>query len=132
MTALCSPLYGCFQGGSRMYNQFSVSASKLQYLAWGAVLVLSLAACGGDDPSSTAAQTSATTGTTTSAAPQPFIVHGEPQSFVQAGALYRYTPSTSGSNGRALSYDIVNKPDWATFVETSGELSGTPDASNVG
>jgi hypothetical protein len=31
-----------------------------------------------------------------------------------------------------LAYDIVNKPEWATFVETSGELFGTPDASDVG
>jgi hypothetical protein len=69
---------------------------------------------------------------TTSAATQPFILHGEPQTFVQAGTLYQYTPSATGSNGRVLSYDIVNKPDWATFVETTGELSGTPDASNVG
>ena len=111
-----------------MYNKLSVPAAKLHHLAWGMVLALSLAACGADDPSSTAAQTSATT----SAATQPFILHGEPQTFVQAGALYRYTPSASGSNGRVLSYDIVNKPDWATFVETTGELSGTPDASNVG
>ena len=69
---------------------------------------------------------------TTSAATQPFILHGEPQAFVQAGTLYQYAPSASGSNGRVLSYDIVNKPDWATFAETTGELSGTPDASNVG
>ena len=119
-----------------MHNKFSVSAEKLQHLAWGAVLGLSLAACGADDPSSTAAQTSATAsttpGTTTSAATQPFLLNGEPQTFVRAGAMYRYIPSTSGSNGGVLSYEIVNKPDWATFVETSGELFGTPDASNVG
>jgi hypothetical protein len=112
-----------------MYNTFSVPFSKFHHLAWCAVLALSLAACGGaDDPSSTAAQSSATT----SAATQPFILNGVPQSFVEVGTLYRYMPSASGSNGRVLSYDIANKPDWATFVEASGELSGTPDASNVG
>src|ERR1700722_14075324 len=51
---------------------------------------------------------------------------------VQAGSIYQYTPSTTGSNGRVLAFDIVNKPDWAVFVEGTGELSGTPDGSNVG
>jgi len=34
--------------------------------------------------------------------------------------------STTGSNGRVLSYDIVNKPEWATFVEATGVLSRNP------
>jgi len=114
-----------------MFNKFSVSASKLHYLAWGTVLALSLAACGGDDPSSTAA-TSAVTSATTSAATQPFTLNGVPETSVRAGSTYQYTPSASGSTGRVLAYDIVNKPEWATFVETSGELFGTPDASDVG
>ena len=111
-----------------MHNKFSSAASKLHHLAWCTVLALSLAACGADDPSSTAAQT----GATTSAAAQPFTLNGVPETSVTAGATYRYTPSSSGANGRVLAYDIVNKPEWATFDETSGELSGTPDASNVG
>jgi hypothetical protein len=119
-----------------MYNKLSSSLSNLHHLAWGLVLVLSLTACGGDGSSGTAAQTSGTTSAATtpptSAATQPFILHGEPQTFVKAGALYQYTPASTGSNGRVLSYDIVNKPDWATFVETTGKLFGTPDEGNVG
>jgi len=111
-----------------MHNKFSIAASKLHHLAWCTVLAISLAACGADDSASTAAQTSATT----SAASQPFTLNGVPQTSVMAGSAYRYTPSASGVDGRVLAYDIVNKPEWAAFDETSGELSGTPDASNVG
>jgi hypothetical protein len=117
-----------------MYNKFSVSVSKFHHLALCAVLALSLAGCGANDATSTAAQTSSTgtTSTTTSAAVQPFLLHGVPMATVEAGSVYQYTPSTTGSNGRVLSYDIVNKPEWATFVEATGVLSGTPDGTNVG
>ena len=63
---------------------------------------------------------------------QPFLLHGVPLATVEAGSSYLYKPSTSGSNGRVLSYEIVNKPEWATFTESTGELSGTPEDSNVG
>ena len=42
---------------------------------------------------------------------------------VQAGEAYRYEPSVSNPTERVLSYNVVNKPDWATFNETTGELS---------
>ena len=113
-----------------MYNTKSIFSSKIHHLAWGAVLALSLAGCGDDGTASTS--TTAGTSATTSAAAQPFLLHGVPMATVQAGSIYQYTPSTTGSNGRVLAFDIVNKPDWAVFVEGTGELSGTPDGSNVG
>jgi hypothetical protein len=60
------------------------------------------------------------------------MLNGVPETFVEAGTIYKYMPSSSGSNGRVLAYDIVNKPEWATFSETTGELSGIPESSNVG
>ena len=34
--------------------------------------------------------------------------------------------------GRTLAFNIVYKPSWATFSATTGKLSGTPTAANVG
>jgi len=51
---------------------------------------------------------------------------------VQAGAKYQYIPLVSNPAGRPLTYDITSKPEWATFVPSSGELFGTPGNSDVG
>src|SRR5207249_233741 len=49
-----------------------------------------------------------------------------------AGAKYQYIPLVSNPAGRPLTYDITSKPEWATFVPSSGELFGTPGNSDVG
>ena len=51
---------------------------------------------------------------------------------VAAGGKYQYIPSASAPDGRALSFDISNKPEWAAFAVSTGELSGTPQASDEG
>jgi hypothetical protein len=112
-----------------MYDKFSVSGSNFQHLAWCAMLALTLGGCNSDDPSSSAVQSLSTT----SAAIQPFVVNGvPPRTTIEAGSMYRYTPSSSNPDQRILSFTIINKPDWAIFTEANGELSGTPDAGDVG
>ena len=108
-----------------MFKKFSVVAAKIPHLACCVVIALTLAACGADG-------TAAAPNGTTSAATQPFIVNGVPPTSVRAGAKYQYIPSAANSDGRALSFSITNKPDWATFGETNGELSGIPDTNDVG
>jgi hypothetical protein len=108
-----------------MLKKFSVANSRILHLACCAVLAATLAGCGGDG-------TAAATDGTTSAATQPFILNGVPPTSVRAGAKYQYIPSASNTDGRALSFAITNKPDWATFAETNGELAGVPDADDVG
>jgi hypothetical protein len=114
-----------------MYKNASVSFSRILHLACCAVVAATLAACGGSG-SDSATSTAAATTSTTSAATQPFIVNGVPPASVRAGAKYQYIPSASNADGRTLSYSITNKPDWATFAETNGELSGVPDTDDVG
>jgi len=46
--------------------------------------------------------------------------------------MYSYRPHSSDPDSRVLSYDIVNKPDWANFSETNGELAGRPDTGDIG
>ena len=63
------------------------------------------------------------------AATQPFIVNGVPPTSVEPATKYQYIPSAANADGRTLSFVIANKPDWATFGETNGELAGIPEAA---
>ena len=93
-------------------------------LVLGAVAALA-AGCGG--------------GGSTSAAPAPQTVvtapptiSGTPQTSAQVGVAYSFTPTASGASGAALTFSISNKPSWATFNSSTGNLAGTPGSSNVG
>jgi hypothetical protein len=59
-------------------------------------------------------------------------ITGTPATSVTAGSAYAFTPVGSDADGNTLTYSIQNKPAWASFNTTTGRLSGTPAASNVG
>jgi hypothetical protein len=60
-------------------------------------------------------------------------ISGSPASTVTVGSSYSFTPTTTDSNlGRKLSFAVANKPAWASFNSSTGHLSGTPSAANVG
>ena len=111
-----------------MFKKFSLADLRIHHLAWCAVVAVALAGCGGDNTVSTSAPSSSGTG---AGAPPP-IIRGTPPTSVDAGIKYQYIPSASDPDSRPLSYDIINKPDWATFVALTGELYGTPETSDVG
>jgi hypothetical protein len=49
-----------------------------------------------------------------------------------AGSNYSFTPTASDPAGNPLTFSIQNRPSWANFDTGSGQLSGTPAATNVG
>ena len=56
---------------------------------------------------------------------------GSPASTVTVGQAYRFQPKAVNiSKGHRLNFTIANKPSWASFNNSTGELSGT--ASQVG
>jgi hypothetical protein len=59
-------------------------------------------------------------------------ISGSPATSVVVGTAYSFAPAASDPRGLALTFSIANKPAWATFNEATGELSGTPGASDVG
>ena len=59
-------------------------------------------------------------------------ISGSPPTSVVAGSTYSFTPSTTDPSGKTLSFSITNKPSWASFSTSTGQLSGTPSSSNVG
>lgn len=62
----------------------------------------------------------------------PPTISGTPPTTVKAGTLYSFTPSARDANGDPLTFSITNKPSWAGFNSTTGRLSGTPTAAQVG
>jgi hypothetical protein len=62
----------------------------------------------------------------------PPIISGTPAASAAVGQVYSFTPSASDSNAHTLSFSIVNRPAWASFNTTTGELSGKPTAQNIG
>ncbi|MDB6091106.1 MAG: hypothetical protein JWN85_3890 [Gammaproteobacteria bacterium] len=62
----------------------------------------------------------------------PPKISGQPATSVQAGSKYSFAPAASDADGNPLTFSISNKPAWATFSASTGQLSGTPASTNVG
>lgn len=60
------------------------------------------------------------------------VISGTPARSVNAGSAYSFRPTASDPDGNSLTYSIANRPSWATFNTSTGQLSGTPSASQVG
>ncbi len=51
---------------------------------------------------------------------------------VNAASAYSFVPTAADADGDTLAFSIQNKPAWATFNTSTGRLSGTPAAADVG
>lgn len=69
---------------------------------------------------------------TTPPANRPPTITGTPATSVTAGSTYSFRPVGSDPDGNTLRFSIQNQPSWASFGTTTGRLSGTPSAANVG
>jgi hypothetical protein len=59
-------------------------------------------------------------------------ISGSPGTSVMPGQTYRFTPRATDPNGDSLTFEIQNRPSWATFDAATGGLTGSPTAANVG
>jgi hypothetical protein len=62
----------------------------------------------------------------------PPVISGSPSAVATVGVVYSFQPTASDRDGDALSFAIANRPAWLSFNATSGQLSGTPAATDVG
>lgn len=60
------------------------------------------------------------------------VISGSPPRSVAVGSTYSFRPTASDANGDTLTFSITNRPAWATFNTSTGQLSGTPSASHAG
>jgi len=59
-------------------------------------------------------------------------ISGSPQTAVNAGSAYAFRPTATDANGDKLTFSIANKPAWAAFSTSTGQLSGTPMSASTG
>jgi len=59
-------------------------------------------------------------------------IQGSPATTVKVGQAYSFQPTVPGTTGAAVKFSITNTPAWAKFDATTGTLSGTPSATQVG
>ncbi|MFI0414119.1 MAG: putative Ig domain-containing protein [Candidatus Thiodiazotropha sp.] len=62
----------------------------------------------------------------------PPVISGTPQTQVAEGQAYHFTPSANDADGDVLTFSITNRPNWANFNTSTGQLSGTPDQNAAG
>lgn len=60
------------------------------------------------------------------------VIYGKAAQSVTVGETYQFVPGVSDEEGDVLTFSITNKPSWARFSATTGELSGTPTSADVG
>ena len=107
-----------------------------------ALSAVALSGCGGggdEEPTSGTAQPPAPApAPPTPAPPTPGpsnrapTISGTATPAINASSPYSFTPSAADADGDTLAFTIQNKPAWAAFNTTTGRLSGTPGASDVG
>ena len=59
-------------------------------------------------------------------------ISGTPPSATKIGEPYSFIPSASDPDGDNLTFSILNKPHWAAFDTTTGNLSGVPNLGDEG
>lgn len=58
-------------------------------------------------------------------------ITGSPSTLLTLGQTYSFKPTATDADGNTLTFSVANKPTWASFSTSTGELSGTPFAEDV-
>jgi len=59
------------------------------------------------------------------------VISGAPVTTAQVGTAYSFKPAATDADNDTLTWTIQNKPAWASFSTTTGQLSGTPTSTNI-
>jgi len=117
---------------------FGRHASLVRTSILASTLAVSLTGCLFDGDLVPDRSGNATTGSTSITPPPPApsnqapTISGAPLATARVNEAYSFQPSASDPDGDALTFQISNKPAWATFDTRTGRLSGTPSTSSTG
>lgn len=78
----------------------------------------------------TGSSTGTSTGTITGANSAPTI-SATPATQASVGTAYTLAPQASDADGDTLAFSIQNKPTWAEFSTSTGQLTGTPTTQST-
>jgi hypothetical protein len=125
-------MYGSFKEHEGM-----VSTERATQFTIFTLFTILAAACGGGDDGGTDDGGTDAGGNTPPPPPQsganmPPTIAGRPFTAALANRTYSFTPATSDANGDVLTYSVANRPAWASFNSSKGQLRGTPTAADVG
>lgn len=122
----------------------SMITARTRALALSFLISVSLTACLGSGGKSS---TSTTTPPVASPAPAPTTppttppvsepnqaptISGTPLTSAKTNQPYAFQPTASDPDGDKVTFNVYNKPAWATFDQTTGKLAGTPSSSSTG
>jgi len=62
----------------------------------------------------------------------PLVISGSPPTNVVVGDTYAFQPAVQAAPGAQLTFSATNLPAWTTLNPVTGQITGTPDASQVG
>jgi len=120
----------------------SIIAARTRTLALAILSALSLTACLGDGGKShttptianpaSGQPTSAPTTPPTSAPNQAPTISGTPLTSAKTNQPYTFQPTASDPDGDTVTFNVYNKPTWASFDTQTGKLAGTPSSSSTG
>ena len=108
---------------------------SVRFVVCGLAVLSALAGCGGSGgsaagagaPSSSAAASAAPT-----VKAMQISTSASAQGSVSVGQTFTLTPNVTGGNGKTLTFSVANAAPWMTFNASTGVLTGTPTAANVG
>lgn len=91
-----------------------------------------LGGCGGGGGGGESSSGGAAVTAPSSSANAAPTISGAPGSTIVASQAYSFQPAVNDANGDRLTFSVSNLPGWAAFDTTTGRISGTPTATQVG
>jgi hypothetical protein len=119
----------------------SIITARTRALALTFLISLSLTACfdsgnrraegsAGTDP--VAAPTNPTTNPPISPSNRAPAISGTPLTAAKTNQAYTFQPTAVDPDGDTITFNVSNKPAWASFDTKTGRLAGTPSSSSTG
>lgn len=128
-----SSIYLWYTSGNKLmpaiYSmQMQKSRPPVQWLTmacFSAALMLCACSSGGESTSNTNTSPPSPVNT-------PPVISGSPPTFVIQDEPYAFAPTAADGDRDTLTFAIAKQPAWAAFNGSTGGLTGTPTASDIG
>ena len=106
---------------------------SVRFVVCGLAVLSALAGCGGSGASTASPSTSSSASSSAPAVKAMQIsTSASAQGSVSVGQTFTLTPNVTGGTGKTLTFSVANAAPWMTFNASTGVLTGTPTAANVG
>ena len=112
-----------------MSNSVNRTAALRRSLTILTLLMTGLALSGCMDPFKRHGSSDNAAAATNNQAPQ---ISGTPPGEAQVGAMLSFVPTAQDPDNNSLTFSVANLPSWASFDSATGQVSGTPQSSDIG